>query len=94
MRPPSSAIIAIRKPPFSSPSSADAGTRQPSNVRLTVFEPRMPILSSALPIVSPGVPPSTRKHEMPRVPGSVSRSPVRAHTTITPACAPLVIHCF
>ena len=31
---------------------------------------------------------------MPRVPGSSFLSAVRAHTTITPAWAPLVIHCF
>ena len=30
---------------------------------------------------------------MPFVPGA-PRSPVRAHTTITPAWSPLVIHCF
>ena len=53
----SSAIIAILKPELSSPSNADAGMRHLSNVRLTVFEPRIPILSSALPMMSPGVPP-------------------------------------
>ena len=93
IRPPSSAIIAMRKPPWSSPRSCDSWTLQFSNVSGTVFEPRMPILSSGFPTLSPGVPPSTRKQEMPFVPGSFSRSPVRAHTTITPACAPLVIHC-
>ena len=28
------------------------------------------------------------------IPGPGAGAPVRAHTTITPACAPLVIHCF
>ncbi len=59
-----------------------------------MLEPRIPILSSARPTLRPGVPPSTRKQERPRVPGSFSRSPVRAQSTKTPAWAPLVIHCF
>ncbi len=90
MRPPSSAIIATRKPWFSSPRRASSGIRQSSKVSGTVSEARRPSLSSCLPGLRPGVPPSTRKVEMPRVPGP----PVRAHTTITPAREPLVIHCF
>ena len=90
MRPPSRAIIAILKPPPSSPSRALSGTKQRSSVRGTVLEARSPILSSALPGFIPGFPRSTRKQEIPRVPAP----PVRAQTTNTPAWAPEVIHCF
>jgi hypothetical protein len=92
MRPPSSAIMAILKPPFSWPRSASAGTRHPSNSSGTVFDARIPILSSGRPTFRPFVPPSTRKHEMPFA--AVSGGDVRAHTMKTPAYDPPVIHCF
>jgi hypothetical protein len=55
-----------------------------------VVEERSPIFSSWRPTESPGVPPSTRKAVMPRLPAPMS---VRAQTMITPARSPLVIHC-
>ena len=44
-----------------------------------------PSCFSGEPGFSPGVPFSTRKHEIPFGPGCVSRGAVRAHTTNTPA---------
>jgi hypothetical protein len=91
IRPPSRAASATRRPWPSSPSTAVAGTSQSSNVRETVLEERSPIFSSCRPTESPGLPPSTRKAVMPRLPAPMS---VRAQTMITPARSPLVIHCF
>ena len=74
--------MAIRKPSPDAPRSAEPGTAHSSNESGTVFEARSPIFCSCGPMVSPGVPASTRKAEIPLVPGAGS---VRAQTTITPA---------
>src|SRR5438105_6386891 len=89
--PPSSADMAMGKPWPSSPNSWSARKRISSKDSETVVEARRPILSSCLPTRSPGCPPSTRKAEIPREPLS---GRVRAHTMISPAWSPEVIHCF
>ena len=93
MRPPSSAIIAILKPSFSSPSSAPAGTRHSANSSGTVLEPRRPILSSGAPTRSPRAPPSTRKHERPRAPLASGGRRARPHDEDRRPCSPPEIHC-
>jgi hypothetical protein len=54
-----------------------------------VAEPIWPIFFSALPTTSPGVPASTRKHEMPFPFGALGS--VTAQTTNTPAYSALVM---
>jgi hypothetical protein len=90
MRPPSSAIIAILKPPPSR-RAARPGTRQSSKVSGTVFEARRPSLSSCLPTLQPGrAPCSTKKPRSPWSPGRRCAPTPRRR----PAYAPEVIHCF
>ncbi len=89
MRPPSSVISICRKPSPSLPRRFAAGTRQFSNDRAEVTEPFSPIFGSFLPGIKPGVPFSTRKQEMPRVPAAGS---VLAVQLTTSAMAPDVIH--
>ena len=54
------------------------GTRQSSKISSEISAPRMPIFSSRLPTVKPGVPRSTTMADMPLTPFSGS---VRAMTT-------------
>jgi hypothetical protein len=91
MRPPSSAIIATRKPLPSSPSSASSPSSTSLKSSGVVVLPCCPILCSGLPRTSPGASPGTRNAEMPPVP---ALSLLRAHTTNSPASVPLVIHSF
>jgi hypothetical protein len=87
-RPLSSVCIAILKPWPTSPSSASAGTRTPSNDSAAVAWPRRP----SLPLISvaskPGVSVGTRNAETPRGPSSL----VRAKTRATSAQVPLVMN--
>ena len=69
----SSTRIAVRNPLPSSPISAPASTRQPSNTSSPVVEPLMPIFGSIRATENPGASLSTMKAEM--------ASPVRANTT-------------
>ena len=91
IRPPSSAIIATRKPRPSSPSSASSPSSMSLNSSGVVVLPCCPSLCSGLPRTSPGASPFTKKAVMPDEPGA---SEVFAHTTNRPACVPLVIHSF
>ncbi len=90
-RPPSSAVMATLKPPPGSPSRFSAGTSQSSNDSDTVFDERMPILSSSRPTLNPGRSGVITSVDSPRVPGP---SPVRANRMITLAKPPEVIHIF
>ena len=72
MRPASSALSATLNPSPSAPSRFLAGIRISSSERPIVSEPRSPILSSAFPRRRPGVPFSTMKAEMPRLPAARS----------------------
>src|SRR5260221_256349 len=78
MRPESRLESAILKPSPSAPSRCDTGSRAPSNDRVTVSEPRSPILSSDLPIPSPGGSFSTMNPLIPLGPGP----PVRADRVV------------
>src|ERR1044072_831755 len=68
----------------------DTGARAPSNDRVTVSEPRSPILSSDFPIVSPGVSFSTMNPLIPLGPGP----PVRANTRNVHTWRPFVTQFF
>ncbi len=83
MRPPASSATAMRKPSLSLPIRPLAGMRQLSKISSLVAEACWPILCSSLPMISPGVPASTRKQLMP-LPFGASLS-VTAQTTKTPA---------
>src|SRR5262249_23875601 len=75
-RPPSSALMAILNPSPSAPTRFAAGTRHASNITMVVGCECQPSFFSCAPKLSPGVPFSTRKQEMPCGPPS----PVRAIT--------------
>ena len=70
----SSTRIAVRNPVPSSPTSASAGTRQPSNTSSPVVEPLMPIFGSIRATEKPGASFSTMKAEI--------ESPVRANDDV------------
>ena len=89
IRPASKVISICLKPSPSWPSMFRAGTRQSSRDSADVTEPLRPILGSFLPGTKPGMPFSTRKQVMPRVPASGS---VLAVQMTTSAMAPDVIH--
>ncbi len=72
-RPPSSALMAMRKPWPSSPIRFAAGTRQSSNWTMAVGWEFQPSLRSWAPNDSPGVPFSTRTVEMPFGPSAPVR---------------------
>ena len=67
-RPPSSPRMAILKPSPSAPMRLATGTRQSSNITMAVGCECQPIFFSGAAEARPGVPFSTRKHEMPRGP--------------------------
>src|SRR6201993_4961169 len=78
--PPLRPFMAMPKPapsPSAPPSIASAGTRTPSRITCAVGWACQPIFSSWAPKLSPSVPFSTTKAEMPRGPSP----PVRAITT-------------
>ena len=64
----SNVFIAIEKPLPSSPTKFAAGIRQSSNTTSHVFDVRIPILFSSLPVLNPGVPASTKNIEIPLTP--------------------------
>ncbi|MNX94877.1 hypothetical protein D3C86_1271250 [compost metagenome] len=85
-----SAFMAVLKPrPGTSPTMAEAGTRQSFRYTSPTGEPCWPILRSAGPVLRPGVPRSIKKALMPCAPG-VSGS-VRAKTVNRSASGALVI---
>ena len=76
-RPPSSPIMAKRKPSPSSPMRFSTGTRAESKLTMAVGWLRQPIFRSGAPKLRPGVSFSTTRAETPRAPAS----PVRTMTT-------------
>ena len=90
MRPTSSADIATRKPPSSSPRRFSSGTRTPSSDSSAVSCARSP----SLPLIGRDSKPSasvgTTKHVMPRGPSP----PVRAKTSASDAHVPSVMNVF
>ncbi|MNR35661.1 hypothetical protein D3C85_1535230 [compost metagenome] len=88
-RPLSSTRMDVLNPlPSSPPSRALAGTRQLSNTTSLVRAPAWPIFLSGLPMIRPGVPASTRKHEIELARRSGA---VRAMTENRPAMGALVM---
>ncbi len=87
-RPPLRPFIAMPKPvpsPSAPPSIASAGTRTPSRITWAVGWACQPIFSSSAPKLSPGVPFSMTKAEMPRGPGF--RSAGACHHHVDVGCA-------
>ena len=76
MRPPSRPFMAIVKPWPSAPIKFSTGTRQSSKVMIRVGCEFQPTFFSFLPNDRPGVPFSTRMHEMPLGPAGASASSV------------------
>ena len=66
--PPSRPAIAILNPAPSAPNRFSADTRHSSNTTARVGCAFQPILRSLAPSFTPGVPPSTRKVEIPLAP--------------------------
>ena len=64
--------MAIEKPLPSSPIRFDAGILQSSRTTSVVLEVLIPILSSSLPELSPGVPAGTKNIERPFTPLDLS----------------------
>ena len=73
-RPPSSPLMAMRKPSPSAPTRLAAGTRQSSKFTWAVGWAFQPILRSGAPKLSPGVPFSTTRAETPLAPSPPVRT--------------------
>ena len=82
-------VIAVLKPPPSSPRRLAAGTWQSSKNTAAVSAPRMPILPCMGRASSPGVPFSTMNAVVPAAPRLRSCD---ANTIITSASLPLVMN--
>ncbi len=76
-RPPSSALMAMRKPSPSRPIRFDTGTRQSSNWTMAVGWEFQPSFLSCPPNERPGAPFSTSTAEMPRGPSAPVRHMTR-----------------
>ena len=91
IRPPSSVAIATLNPFRSSWSRFSRGTFRSSNSNSDVDEQVMPIFSSILPTLNPGVAVSTMNAHTPRCRSSGATF---AYVTQISAWGPLVIHIF
>ena len=99
IRPPSSVAIASWKPLPRTPSIRSFGMRQSSKISSQVEEPRIPILSSALPTEKPGSVRSTMKAEhslvgRPRLSSTLSVTAMTMNTSAKPALVMKILEPF